>query len=349
LIILDTNVLPRHGSLAGPAVALVHAIAQKTGHKVALPAIVVEETVAELDRELGKEWGKARTAAEALARFFPGYRIHQPDLAKRVEQWRADLKRSFTILDPPPGAADEALRREARRIAPTRSAGDKGIGARDALIWLTVLDAYNREPGDGATYFVTNNAADFGRDKLLPPLQQEVDEIATTASFHYLNSMTGLLDALATPAGEGPTADQLLASDELRSTVREVLSSMDIISDDYWQQPSVPFEIDTTIETNVTILPPLRPMLTEISLRGAEAAKAYEVGGQRFAAVWTVWDGVTSASFGSTGIAIYGYATHYLARLLLLIELSPDGRVMAAEVAGGGPFVYDRTEPRTIE
>jgi len=86
LIILDTNVLPRGGTLAGPTLALVRAIAEKTGHNVALPAIVVEESVAELAPELGEEWDKAKAAAEALARFFPGYRIDQPDLAKRVEQ-----------------------------------------------------------------------------------------------------------------------------------------------------------------------------------------------------------------------------------------------------------------------
>src|SRR6266487_7115851 len=87
LIILDANVLPRHGSLAGPAFALVRAIAEKTGHDVALPAIVVEESVAKFTRELRKAWDRTKTAEQALAEFFPGYRIDQPDLDKRVEQW----------------------------------------------------------------------------------------------------------------------------------------------------------------------------------------------------------------------------------------------------------------------
>jgi hypothetical protein len=138
LIILDANVLPQHGSLAGPPFALVQAIAKKTGHDVALPAIVVEESVAKFTRELRKAWDRTKRAEQALAEFFPGYRIEQPDLGKRVGQWRKDLKRSFAILDTPPGAADEALRREAHRIAPTRfGPKDSGIGARDALIWLT--------------------------------------------------------------------------------------------------------------------------------------------------------------------------------------------------------------------
>lgn len=357
MIILDTNVLPRHGSLAGPTVALVRAIAQKTGHHVALPAIVVEEAVAEFDRDLKKEWSKARAAADALARFFPGYRIRRPDLAARVEQWRTDLEQSFTILDSPAGAADEALRREAHRISPARTAGDKGIGARDALIWLTVLEAHRKAPASGATYFVTNNAADFGRDGLLPPLQEEIDEVETTASFQYLTSMAGLLDALATPAGEGPTAQELLASDELRSTVEKVLGSLDLISEDYWQQQPVP-QRTVSVTSALTLPTPwdaypsvttLRPAVTQVALREVVSDKAYEVGSQRFAAVATVWDGVVSTSFGGTGIPVsYQYQYHYLARLLLLVELEDDGRVKAADVAAAEPFVYDRTETRTI-
>jgi hypothetical protein len=152
MIILDTNVLPRRGSLAGPTIALVRAVAQKTGHEVALPAIVVEESVAELSRELSALWEKARTVADALAGFFPGYRIDQPDLNERGKQWRTELEQAFTILDPPAGAAEEALRREAHRIAPTRAGGEKGSGARDALmrnrqiLWIAGEGMITRRP-----------------------------------------------------------------------------------------------------------------------------------------------------------------------------------------------------------
>jgi hypothetical protein len=347
LIILDTNVLPRHGSLGGPVVALVRAIAQKTGHKVALPAIVVEESVAELTRELSKAWDKAKVAAEALTQFFPGYRIDQPNLAKCVEQWQADLKRSFTILDAPPGAANEALHREAHRILPTRSAGPKGSGsgARDALIWLTVLDAHRREPANGATYFVTNNPVNFGHDKLLPPLQQEVDGVATTAPFHYLNSMTGLLEELAAPAGEGPTEYDLLASDQLRVAVEEVLRSIDIVGGDHWRPATA---ITPSSPSN-------RPRMTRVSLRNAEAATAYQVGAQRFAAVSTVWDGVSIVSMylgaepGGGGGVSQELTEYYTTRLLLLVELGDDGRVRTADVVSAEPFVYERTDVRTIE
>jgi PIN domain len=333
LIILDTNVLPRDGSLAGPAIALVQAIAEKTGHKVSLPAIVVEESVAMFYRELCKEWDKANTAARSLARFFPGYRIEEPDLVKRAEQWRADLQRSFAILDAPPGAADEALRREAHRIAPTRSAGPKGSGsgARDALIWLTILDAYGREPANGVTFFVTSNPVDFGDGELLPALQREVDAVATTASFRYLTSMTELLDALATPAGSGPTADELVASYKLRAAVVKVLKGIDIIGGDWVTQA-------------------LQPEMSGVSLRSAEAGNAYEVGGRRFAAVSTVWD-IVASTFSLSGEAsgLVESIHHYTARLLLLLELGDDGRVTAADVASAGPLIFDRTESRAVD
>jgi hypothetical protein len=334
LIILDTNVLPRDGSLAGPVVALVHAIAEKTGHQVAVPAIVVEESVAMFHRELRTQWDKANAAAKTLARFFPGYRIEAPDLVMRAEQWRDDLERSFTLLDAPPGAADEALRREAHRIAPTRSAGPKGSGsgARDALIWLTVLDAYRREPANGAIYFVSNNPADFGNSELLPALQEEVEAVATTASFRYLTSMTDLLDALATPAGSGPTPAELVASHKLRATVVKVLKGIDLVGGDFWAQA-------------------LRPEISGVSLRSAEAGSAYDVGGRRFAAVSTVWDAVAS-TFAVSSEATSGLVEsvrHYTARLLLLVELGDDGRVTAVDVASAGPLVYDRTETRAVD
>jgi predicted nucleic acid-binding protein len=311
LIILDTNVLSRHGSLTGPTVALVRAIAEKTGHTLALPAIVVEEAVAELARELSRQWDKTKTAAEALAQFFPGYRIDQPDLAQRVQQWRTDLTQSFTILDPPSDAANEALRREAHRIAPTRAGAERGSGARDALIWLTVLEAYRREPADGATYFVTNNSRDFGSGRLMPSLQREVNGVGTTASFHYLSSMTELLDELATPAGEGPGPTELLASAEVLAAVQAALAAIDVISDDYWRQRSAPIAITTTVRmtnfTDSTTAIQSKPAITSASLYKAEATKAYEVGGQRFAAVWTIWDGVTATFSTSTGTAAASY------------------------------------------
>jgi hypothetical protein len=40
---------------------------------------------------------------------------------------------------------------------------------------------------------------------------------------------------------------------------------------------------------------------------------------------------------------------HYTTRLLLLVELGDDGRVTAADVVSAEPFVYDRTETRTID
>jgi hypothetical protein len=340
LIILDTNVIPRSGSLSGPVVALVRAIAQKTGHTVALPAIVVEEAVAELARELGKEWDKARTAAEALGEFFPGYRIRQPDLGKRIEQWRADHEGSFTILNAPPGAADEALRREAHRIPPTRSAGPKGSGggARDALIWLTVLDSHRREPGSGATYFVTNNRVDFGHDKLLSPLQQEVDGIATTASFRYLNSMTDLLQELAVPAGPGPTRDDLTGSDIVMDAAQAALWSIDVIGDEHWQLPI----------SGSMLVQGIRPSITMAVLTKVEPAKTYQVGPRRFAAVSTVWSGLGMSGYANPEGGSQEYTHHYTARLLILVELADDGRVTAADVVGAEPFVYDRTESHPI-
>ncbi|MFE3865760.1 hypothetical protein ACFXPT_35865 [Streptomyces goshikiensis] len=57
----------------------------------------------------------------------------------------------FTILPTPPGAAEEALRREAHRMAPVEQVWTDGKnkvkarGARDTAIWLTLLAAAETE------------------------------------------------------------------------------------------------------------------------------------------------------------------------------------------------------------
>jgi hypothetical protein len=86
------------------------------------------------------------------------------------------------------------------------------------------------------------------------------------------------------------------------------------------------------------------PLITMVSLREAEAAKAYQVGDQRFAAVSTVWGGL--AVTGSVDAESFSeqYVHRYTARLLILVELGDDGRVTAADVVGAEPLVYERTD-----
>jgi hypothetical protein len=49
------------------------------------------------------------------------------------------------------------------------------------------------------------------------------------------------------------------------------------------------------------------------------------------------------------GVVSQQLTEYYTTRLLLLVELGEDGRVTAADVVSAEPFVYDRTEVRTIE
>jgi hypothetical protein len=325
LIIFDTNVLPRYGSLSGPTLTLIRAIAGQTGHEVALPAIVIEESVAGLARNLQHAWDGVLTARAHLAQFLPAYRVDQPDLDKPISTWRTELERSFVVLEAPPGAAAEALRREAHRIPPTRTANRRGVGARDALIWLTVLDAHVGDSSD-ATYFVTGNPNDFGQGKLLPELQREVDDLRAPAAFRYLTSIKGVLEALANPVGDGPTESELLASDGLRAVVEQTLLS-------------------TAVEDREASLFGFAA-ISSASLRQADGSRAYEVNGRRYAAVNTVWDAVSTSFSVTTGGPSIEQSHHYLVRILLLVEVGASGHVLTADVAGHGPFVFERSEIR---
>jgi len=62
-----------------------------------------------------------------------------------------------------------------------------------------------------------------------------------------------------------------------------------------------------------------------------------------------IWDGVSMVSSATSGAgSSYKHTYHYTASPTLLVEVDRAGQVIAADVAGAGPLVFDRLETRIV-
>ena len=194
MIILDTNVVP-NGPAAGNVVfPILQVVAEHSGQRLAVPTIVVEESCERLRRELLEAHEQILRGVETTRKYLGANAAFHPrpidDLV--VPNWRDYLDSIFEVIDAPASAYEEAILREVRRRPPAR----EGRGARDALVWLTVL---SRQAEGETNYFVSNNAKDFGKTDLLPSLQAEMPN---ESKLIYCSSLADLLGRLATKKSE---------------------------------------------------------------------------------------------------------------------------------------------------
>ena len=115
-----------------------------------------------------------------------------PDLDDTVEQWRTHLEGRFRIVETPANAANEALAREIHRIPPTRD----GKGARDAVIWLSIIDDIKGTDGE-SNFLITSNKNDFASpqdpNSFHPALLEELGARALTLK----RTVADVIDVLA--------------------------------------------------------------------------------------------------------------------------------------------------------
>lgn len=332
MIILDTNVLPRDGKLTGATFVLLKTIATQTGQKLAIPKIVLEESVAGLQRDIEAALVKAQAAAAELGKIFEGYPAPEVDAAERVSQWRQHLNEYVEILDAPDSAAESSLFREAWRLAPARESGGRGVGARDAFLWLTVLDTHRH--GQEDTYFVTNNSKDFGKGSLLPQLQAEVDAISSPHAFHYLDGIEKVLDKLANRTGSGPNIEALRSS----GPVVEAVAST-------WAGPDAFFELLGTIGLRGG---ERRPIALDID--HLLSGNAYQVDDRHFAAVISRWSEVSLIRpFGVASGLGPQHTLHTEATVTLLLELNDDGTIARAVVTHRSPLTLTAVEVTDLD
>lgn len=162
MLVFDTNQL-RHVLPGKPALPMMKAAANRTGHTLAITDIVCREVVRQRREDLKSRIKKVRAAIDDLNGLLPaGRRIPDPlepfgftprdakAVDQQVEAFRAALSKDFQILVTDGKDALEALFREADRKAPCKPSGE---GGRDTAIFLTAVRAAadpDRDPDSGA-------------------------------------------------------------------------------------------------------------------------------------------------------------------------------------------------------
>ncbi|MEU0663784.1 PIN domain-containing protein [Streptomyces lavendulocolor] len=172
MIVLDANQL-RQVLPGKPALKLLKAAAQRSGHTLATTDIVIREVTRQRREELTTaiaQLTKAQRTFNNVAS--PDNQLAGGPFDKLTKEFiEAELKRfksglqAFHILETTPEDAREALLREADHTAPCLT----GVEGRDASIWLTALRASRSPeltPGEEAlpTIFVSEDATFCGAD-----------------------------------------------------------------------------------------------------------------------------------------------------------------------------------------
>jgi PIN domain len=224
MIILDTNQLRSNRTLDTPMLGLLRAIATHTGHVLAIPSLVEQEFLAAFARDVAEVSDEIENAVKKLMtldREWAGPPLSMPNPDSAAEAIRVRLREIFTILETTPESSLKALQREITRQPPAYEGGGSGLGARDAAIWLTTLEALRLEQ----VYFVARDKRAYGELVLHPSLQQEADAIAQ-GQLRFCPEVVNLLDLLAQET-EYPTDEvRRLASSELaRSELSEALKA----------------------------------------------------------------------------------------------------------------------------
>lgn len=323
-IIVDTNILPRGGEADNLEINILLALGGETGHDVALPSIVLEEAVSERRREIELAFDQLISAHRAACKY-----ANLPPLAERpvpgelAREYENILRHRFTILPIPPGASDEALRREAHRLRPARD----GRGARDVAIWLTAKRAH--VDSGGPTYFVSNNVKDFGHPdgSLHKDLRQEVGRFK--GEFSYCRSVAELLGLVAEPIEAFVDAEYLNAHTEAAQAAISVLHRDDVLN-----SLTLPPELDVANRT-----PPFAAGPADAHPVAVRDSRSFQLEARKIAVVWTQWEirftagVVVSAGIGKAQVTA---AIDSRAAMQLLVEADLNDAVVDIQALAVG-------------
>lgn len=284
-IFLDTTALPFKSQTRSLAFSVIRAVANQRGHKIFVPRLVLEEAVANRQREVEdaiRDLGRAINRLRKLGAEIEAPLLQEP--AEAAEQWRRDLMAQVTVVETPDGAPWEALVREVWRLRPAR----EGKGARDTAIWLTVL---NKHLGLRETsYFVSHNTRDFADPQDKGRLHPELAAQCTSVEYplYYCHSSSALLAQLGEKLETPLTEDMLTGDDAVLSALIEYLSRPETLSK---------LLFDPSPGT-LYVASPVKPTLQRLG-----AHEAYTVNNITVVVAWTHW----SMDFSLGMLTTYGY------------------------------------------
>lgn len=179
LAVLDTNALVADFRLAGTQFQLLFGAMRLTGLHVAIPELVVDETVRRYSETLSDVIKSLDKAARQLSRLVnvPQNENSFTDVAKATAEYEVYLRTTLKeigvrILEYPSPTHFDVVKRELARRKPFGGVS----GYRDFLIWTSVLNVLF--VGQELVVFVTENARDFAEgDDLHPDLLADLDRI----------------------------------------------------------------------------------------------------------------------------------------------------------------------------
>jgi hypothetical protein len=338
VILLDTNQLLGK-SLDAPVLRMLKKVAEQAGHGLVLPEMVAEEYLAHYRHDVEEAARRAGEGFEALHRLvprWPGDARLLRSVAESAELGRrSQLGDLFRIHPAPDGAWRESVMREASRRPPAKTsweAGKPGGGARDAVVWLTVLDACagSREEA----YFVTGNSSDFGKGGVLrEELAQEVRErLGEDAGLlRYCPGIPALMSQLGTVSAQPPGEEEIGAAGQVTAAVEAALAADDVPFDLMSAIPSVSLKVVGGFSG-----------VQDVRLERLQGkAEAYQLGNDTWASVRAMWHGRTSLWVcwkPELGVPVAGrkVALSFTVSATVVMQLDGSGAITAAEVTDRG-------------
>ncbi|GJF30289.1 hypothetical protein KNE206_29890 [Kitasatospora sp. NE20-6] len=235
MIVFDTSTL--FGlSPDDPKFDLLRALKKSGQQKVGIPWMVREELVAQKVLRHADAHKAADSAITALNRTAPWLRERNPsafdaDAAKRY--WRQKYGTLFEIIETSGDVALQALAREANCEKPAKGSDAKAkAGARDAAIWLSVIDYLKNNPTE-TVHFASANTSDFGKGGTFPsPMAEDLEGLEERLVL--LTSFDEVVEQFSTPLDIDEdfiqkALSELLASEEtlspLESAVKDLLAA----------------------------------------------------------------------------------------------------------------------------
>lgn len=316
-IYVDTNVLPRSFRLPDTDYDLLKALADELGQVLKLSVVVLEESVAQCERDSREAFERLEVALRKVRTFHQVSSLHLPQPEAVASKWRDALCGAFHIEPLDPLDAEEALRREAWRVPPAREAGKEryGVGARDAALWLSAKREHLAD-SDKVTFFISRNTKDFGHGSpavLRPALAAELGEAGS--SFHYCESVEALLQFAGK---EVPPPTDFLEVAVASPKVAEALSE--------WIVRMPQAGLLRTKSGGLVGFAGGAPTVTniyEVTVTAAEQLQAFEIDGRKVVFGWLSSRFVYDVEYGDPSVG--GFEVETVCDLRTSVRISPEG------------------------
>jgi PIN domain len=336
-IYLDASVL--RVTLQGPEMSAVRALARAHKQPILIPSIALDEATANRRRDIEAAVNEVQLAIKKASWAFevPYFRAPAP-LALAVS-WQKDMLKAADLLPVSPEHAAEALFREIERVPPAR----KGVGARDAAIWMAVRDHHLGSDQHG--YFVTANVKDFANERGHLHDQLAAELVRTDRPLELVKSLADLVAMLGPAPGTDVAFDALAESKLVKQQVWSVVH----------QERGIALPIDELLEASLGrrvrwsgVTWSLRlPSLVRIS-----AQRAYKLPDGRELAIietdWLMWVDIRITGpreLVDSGIQELEAAV--MAKAEIWAERDPATNEMRFEVSSVGPLLVP-VQPSSI-